>query len=86
MRKTYTKKCDFEIVIKGNWSVGYLWENELKLSHKEDIFEYVMNHLEEYSENIEVRILNTKIIEENWKKFKIKLDFSKILWYNNYRK
>lgn len=66
MEKTYTQSCDFEIVIKGTYSCGNMYEEALEdyPINEDNIWEFVGDNFPDFYQNAEIKITNRKTIEE----------------------
>ena len=65
MDKTFTMSCDFEIVIRGNYSICDMWEEDLETPiTKDDVWFYVTNNITDFYTNAQINISNEKIEEE----------------------
>lgn len=64
--KTYTMSCDFEIVIKGKYSICNMWEEEIETPLSEDeILDYVRENIMDFYKDAQIKISNRKTEEEN---------------------
>lgn len=69
MKTTYTMSCDFEIIIKGKYSVGNMWEDEIESPLSEDdVWTYVGENIADFYKDAQIKISNRKTEKENQKK------------------
>ena len=62
--KTFTESCDVELIIKGKYSTGNLWEEDLGQMNKDIIWDYISNNICDFYEDAKIIISNEKIEEE----------------------
>lgn len=64
MEKTFTESCDFELVIRGNYSTSNLWAIELGKINKDVIWDYISNNICDFYKDAKITISNENIKEE----------------------
>lgn len=62
--KTFTESCDFEFVIRGHYSTGNLWAEELGNINKDILWDYISNNICDFYKDVEITISNVEVEEE----------------------
>lgn len=63
-QKTFTKSRDFEITIRGNYSVYHCLKEELEEISIDEVFDYLIENILDFCNIKNLKVSEQKIIEE----------------------